>query len=416
MDSIVRKRTPSGIDVIFDRRKGDKTVTCGIWVNTGSADDGKHYGMSHLLEHMVFKGTEKRSQLDIVKTVEAYGGQINAFTGRSYTCFYVKSLPEFLIKSIDILSDIFSSRRMDEEDLKMEKEVVIEENRMIADQPDQVASEEFVKIMYAGSPHSVGIGGSEKRIREITVEDILGYKVGRYTKDNTVVVVSGLCDMEAVMEAVDRGLSGIADVKQEILWTPVDYKPQFSHIDKDSNAVHIELGGPSVSALNEDKLIVRILSLILGGGMSSRLFQHVREELGLVYTIYAGSHTNSQAGFIEVYTSTAAEKAVKTVSETKKVLEEVKNGVTSEEIEMAKKIATSSLMFGSENTHTRMTRIGASYVVAKELMSEDEEVAKINALTEADIKRVIDQLMNFEDFSGVSVGNKELDWQAAWNL
>lgn len=414
MDRIVKKTTPAGIDVIFDTRKGDRTVTCGIWVNTGSADDGEHYGMSHLLEHMVFKGTEKRSQLDIVKTVESFGGQINAFTGRSYTCFYVKSLPEFLAKSIEILSDMFSSRRMDEDDLKMEKEVVIEENRMIADQPDEVANEEFVKIMYSGSPHAVGIGGSEERIKAITVDDILSYKIGRYTKDNTVVVVSGACDQDEVMQAVDRGLSGLGGKKDEILWTPVKYRPKFSHIEKDSNATHIMLGGPSVSALDEDKTVVRLLTLVLGGGMSSRLFQKLREEQGLVYTIYAGSHSNSQAGFLEIYTSTAQAKAEKTVREVKKVLQELKQGVSAEEIAMVKKIATSSLMFGSENTRTRMTRIGAGYVVAKELLSEDDEADKINSLKAEDIKRLIDKLISFEDFSGVSVGKGALDWELAW--
>lgn len=414
-DYIVKKTTPGGIEVVFDRRAGDRTVTCGIWIKTGSADDGQHSGISHLLEHMVFKGTEKRSQLDIVKSVESYGGNINAFTGRAYTCFYVKSLPEFVNKSIEILSDMVSSRRMDPKDLEMEKGVVIEENRMLSDQPDEVASEEFIKIMYAGSPHAIEIGGSDDSVNAISVDDILGYKIRRYTKDNVVVVVSGVCDMDGVMEAIDKGLEGLEDKKRDIIWTPIDYKHKFSHIEKDSNATHLMLGGPGLTATDQDRYAARIMALMLGGGMSSRLFQKVREEKGLVYSIYASNHANSQGGFSEIYTSTSHDKAQATISEVRKVLSDFKDGFDSEEVEMAKQIAAASIMYASENTRGRMTHIGTAYVVADELISEDQEVEIIRSLKDEDIRRVIDRTMNFDEFSGVSVGKGQVAWEDAWN-
>lgn len=395
---------PSGIDVIFDRDVSDKVFSLGIWFNTGSADDGENLGISHLIEHMLFKGTENRSQLDIAKQVEAFGGNINACTSREYTCYYIKALSENVKQTFDILADMITSPKIDYEDLKMEKRVVIEENKMLSDQPDEAASEQFIKTLFSGSPMGNEIGGNEESVSDITVEDIRRYMNDRYTKDNLVVCISGNFNEEEVLDCIENSLSKLPTKKKNNIWTLVDYKPRFQSIYKESNATHLMIGCPTVKANSVRENAMSLITMMLGGSMTSRLFQQIREKLGLAYSVYATNVSNSQSGMLEIYTSFSYEKLSTVVSEIRGVLKDFKRGFTVEEFNIANKICESSLLFGSETSSSRMFRYGAKYMLGKRLESIEESIDKIKSVKIKDVEELSQSIIDFPKFSAVAVG------------
>ena len=347
---IEKIRTNSGIEVIFDRLESISTCSVGVFVKTGSRDESDtEEGISLVLEHMVFKGTPTRNYFEISEEIDYLGANVNAHTTKEETVFYINALTQFLGKSVDILFDIVTNSTIDEKELEKEKDVIVEEIKMYKDSPDDLVFE----MNYADSingQYGKPIIGTEASVKGFTADEIRKYYKERYTKDNILIVVSGNFDKE--------------EINQVNLC--------ISHQREDYNS--------------KNKIYTDILANIIGGSMSSRLFQEIREKNGLAYSVYTYNQYYLSGGLTSTYIGTNLEnyeKAIEiTLSEFKKLRE---NGVTEDELQKAKNKYMSRIAFAMENPRSRMGILGNYYIRKNEILDSEKMKNEVNAVKLEDV-------------------------------
>jgi len=408
---IVNKKLNCGVRIVMEEIPYVRSVSIGIWVKAGSVDEtAKNSGISHFIEHMLFKGTEKRSAKKIAEDVDKIGGQINAFTGKEATCYYLKTLSDNIDKAADILVDMFLNSKFDEEEMEKEKRVVCEEIKMIEDSPEDYAHDIISELIFKGTPLAKSIIGTPKSLQGITRKAIKKYIAEEYTRDNIVVSICGCFNQDHVCELFDSKLIALNAHKEPKVHDVVEYKPNYKVKVKDIEQSHICLGLKGV-AIDDDRYYpLMLLNNIMGGSMSSRLFQNIREEKGLAYSVYSMSSSFSNTGYFNIYAGVSHEKVRDAIGGIQDELRALaKGGVTEEELETAKEQMKGSYIFSLENVNGRMFSNGKNMLLLNKIYTPEEVLASIDAVTPDDIRDISEMVTDIRNYSGVLVGRNQTD-------
>jgi predicted Zn-dependent peptidase len=398
------KRTvlPSGLRIVTEEVSEVRSAAIGVWVNVGSRDeDRKSQGASHFLEHLLFKGTETRSALDISSAIEAVGGEMNAFTSKEYTCYYARVIDSDLPIAIDVIADLITSSLCRSEDVDAERKVVLEEISMRDDDPSDLVHEVFAESFYGKSSLGRSILGSEASIRKISRDSIYSYYREKYRPHQMVISIAGNIKHKKVVAAVEsamaRGDFLASESAPEIrsAGTVSSNKSQVGLLWRKSEQAHLFLGVPSVARDDSRRFAVGVLSAALGGGMSSRAFQEVREKRGLAYSVYSYAQQFSETGHFGFYAGTSPEKSGEVVSIFRELMSDVaKKGLTQEELQRAQGAVRGSLVLSQEDTGSRMSRIGKSELVYGHTLGFDQILRQISSVNSDDIKSVASEILN----------------------
>lgn len=361
----------------------------------------------------MFKGTTNRSAREIAELIDAAGGQLNAFTGKERTCYYARVLDEQLPIAAELLADMFLNSVFDPQETEKEKSVVIEEIRMCEDSPDELVHDLFATAVLGSHPLGLSVLGSEENIRAMKREDILEFIANHYVPGNLVVAAAGNVTHEQVVAQVEKYFSSLPSNPLTTNSMPLDKPGKVALKYKEIEQVHLCIGGLGVPRHDEDKFAVYVLDVILGGGMSSRLFQQLREERGLVYSTYSYHACFQDAGVFGVYAGTGPDNVRQVVHIIQDEFDRlVQEGVTPEELHRGKEQLKGSLMLGLESTAARMSRIAKSELFYEAILTPDELAAKIDAVTVEMVQRVARRLLS-APLTAAAIGpTEEVLWQA----
>ncbi|CAN5884373.1 pitrilysin family protein [soil metagenome] len=410
-DTNVRMREfPGGLRVFSEPLDEATSVSLGVWIRAGSRDEKDSVaGITHLMEHMLFKGTPDMNALGIAEAFESIGAQENAATGEEYTVLYARFLPEHLERALDIMSDMVLRPTL--ADLEREREVIVEEIKMYEDRPDQMADEHLSSLIFHEDTLGRPIIGSAETVRGVVHDTLKHFHHNTYTAPNVFIVGAGKLDQDAFEQMVHEKLADLPDGETfERKADPKPPKSRFLFKFKETEQYHVSIGSLGIPASSEDRYAMAALNNVLGGGMSSRLFQEVREKRGLAYAVYSYHHGYSDTGAIKTYvgsTTGNVEEAVKVIAEQfGKVQQEQ---ISDEELERTKQQLKSSTLLALESTAARMTRIGRSVITEAELLSPEEIADRIEAVTADEIQSLAKKHLNLNDMYLSAVGPKELD-------
>lgn len=388
IDFVQKTSLSNGLRVVTERIDSVKSISVGIWVKTGSRNETKDQaGVTHFLEHMLFKGTEKRTAFDIALSMESVGGFLNAFTSSEYTCYYARCVDQEIERALDVLSDMVLNPSFPEEEVEKEKKVVIEEMKMYRDSPDDYLFEEFTTRMFDGHQLGRPILGFEETVSSFTREDLYNYMSDRYRAGNLLVSVAGNVDHDRVLELVSGyfGALPASDVENED--QPMkDMSKDKLLLTKSIEQTHYLLGRRGMNFNHEDKYLLLLANTVLGGGMSSRLHQNVREKYGYCYSIQTFNQSYSDSGIWGVYVGTDKEYVEHVhelvVSELNKIREEL---VPEKELKEAKSQLKGKLLLSQENTSNRMMRMAKSELYFGRFVTLDELEENIDKVTAEEI-------------------------------
>jgi len=408
--NIMRKDLPGGLRVFSEPLVEATSVSLGLWIRAGSRDEMDEVaGISHLMEHMLFKGTPDMDALGIAQAFEGIGAQENAATGEEFTVLYARFLPEHLGRALDIMSDMVLRPTL--ADLEREREVIVEEIKMYEDRPDQLADEYLSSLIFHEDPLGRPIIGSAETVRGVDHDTLKDFHSHTYTASNIFVVAAGKLDPDDVERRVEEKLSGLPGgepfVREARPRTP---ESRFFFRFKETEQYHVSLGSLGIPAKSEDRYAMAALNNVLGGGMSSRLFQEVREKRGLAYAVYSYHQGYSDAGAIKTYvgsTTGNVEEAVRVIVEQLgRIMDEE---VEEEELVRTKQQLKSSTLLALESTSARMNRVGRSIITGAELLTPEEISARIEAVTPQDIAHLAREHLRTDRMYLSAVGPKELD-------
>lgn len=403
------KKLKNGIPVLMDKIDSINTVSFGVFVNTGSKKELKEEcGISHLLEHMMFKGTKTKTAKDISEIIDNEGGVMNAYTGKERTVYYVQMLSSKLSIGIEVLGDMFLNSTFSEENFQKEKNVVIEEIRMYSDIPEEVIHEKNSFLLIDG-PQGFPVAGTEESVKNISREMLVNYFNEQYKAGNILIAIAGNFDEKELMDKLEETFGKIENSKSIREYNgEMKLKAGENIIKKDINQVHICFNTHGVSTKDDRRYVLAIISNTIAGNMSSRLFQKIREEKGLAYSVFSYSSSYEEGGMFTVYAGT-------TKKDYKEVLDIIENefdnimkeGITEVELQRSKNQFLSAATFGLESSKGRMTRLGASYFLFNEVQDLDEILKKIEKITVEDIKKVAKEIFNKKYYSKTIYGNIE---------
>lgn len=403
-DSVVRRTVlPSGVRILSESVPGARSVTVGYWVAVGSRDEEPHgYGSTHFLEHLLFKGTTSRSALDIAVSFDAVGGEHNAITGKEHTCYYAKVRDRDLPMAIEVLSDMITSSLIDPVEFENERGVILEELAMADDDPGDVVSERFFEAVFGDHPLGRPIGGSKETIAAVTRERVWDHYLANYRPRDLVITVAGAVDHDELVANVARSLTTAGwDLDTPSLPVPrrvesgliVDRSRDFIGVDRPNGQANIMLGVPGLAAADDRRFVLAIANAVLGTGMSSRLFQEVREKRGLAYSVYSFAASYSDAGVVGLYAGCSPAKAgivgELMLNEFRRVAAE---GITTEELERARGQLSGASVLALEDSDTRMSRLGRAEITLGEFADLDESLRRLALVTRDDVQQLMTEL------------------------
>ena len=386
-DPINITRLPSGLLVVTERMDRVETVSLGAYVASGTRNEtAEENGVSHFLEHMAFKGTARRSAAAIAEEVENVGGHINAYTAREQTAYYVKLLKEDLALGADIIGDILTHSSFEPAEIERERGVILQEIGQANDTPDDIIFDYFQETAFPGQPMGRPTLGTETLIRAMSRSSLTGYMRQHYTTGNVVVTATGNLQHEQVVDLVGEHFADLETRSAEAV-QPGAYKGGEFRRERELDQVHVVLGFPSVGYGDPDYYPVLLLSTLLGGGMSSRLFQEVREKRGLVYSVYAFNAPFLDGGLFGIYAGTGESEAKELLPVTIEELRKVQRQIGQAELDRARAQVKSSLLMSLESTGSRCEQLARQYQVFGRLIPVAETVAKLNAVSIDDVRR-----------------------------
>lgn len=396
MNNVKIEKLQNGLTVITDYVPTVETVLVGLMASVGSVNESEELnGVSHFLEHMAFKGTVSRSYTDIAEMIEDIGGDINAYTSKDHTFYYTKVLKEYLENGIDILSDIIQNSVFDEEETNKEKHVILQELYNSLDTPDDIIYDYFTETAYPNQSLGRPILGSEESIKSITPEKLRNYIKTNYCADKLFLIVSGNMEHQKVVELANKYFTKLVPAGN--CPTPHSkYVGGFFKTQKQLEQTQFMLGFESSPLLNrKDIFAENVLNNVLGGGMSSRLFQEVREKQNLVYGIYSSMNNYDDTGCLYICTSTDEEKINKVIdATTSEILKICKDGITKKELDRAKISYKAGLLMGLESTSVRMRMLGRQMQHFNKIIPNEESVALIESITLDDIVNVANKVFS----------------------
>lgn len=390
-------RLENGLRIVGEEIPSLRSVSIGIWIATGSRYENEaNNGISHFLEHMLFKGTEKYTAREIAEVFDGIGGQVNAFTSKEYTCFYAKVLDEHFDIALDTLSDMLLHSAFQQEEMDKEKKVVIEEIRMYQDTPDELVMDILAENIYGKHPLGYTILGLEDNLKSFSSEELRTYVGAHYRPDNIVIAIAGNVSQEKAVSAVEQlfaGMPAVSERTESSLVKPPFYT-NFQVREKDIEQVHICLAADGLEAGHPDLYALVLMNNALGNSSSSRLFQEIREERGMAYSVFSFHSSYQDSGMFGVYAGTSPEHVDEVLRLIIDICDEMaENGLTVEELRKGKDQVKGSMMLSLESSSSRMSRLGKNELVLGREVLLDETIAGINAVTQADVKRVAQSLL-----------------------
>jgi predicted Zn-dependent peptidase len=393
---------PGGLRVITEQIPGVRSAAFGIWVGVGSRDESPaQAGAAHYLEHLLFKGTPTRSALDISAAIDAVGGEMNAFTSKEYTCFYARVLDDDLPLAVDVVSDLVTSALLRDADVHGERDVILEEIAMRDDDPGDLVHEEFADAMFGPTPLGRPILGTVETIEAITPRAIRSFYRRRYRPENMVVAAAGSVDHATVARLVRRAFAAAGMLDGDALPT-LPREGRFRTrgagdvrvIAKTTEQANVVLGVPGLSRDDDRRFALGVLNAAVGGGMSSRLFQEIREKRGLAYSVFSFTSHYADTGMFGVYAGCLPKKVHDVLEITRDELATVaEHGITDEELLRGKGQMRGGLVLGLEDTGSRMSRIGKAELLAGRLWSTAEVLDAIESVTVDDVRAVAATLL-----------------------
>ena len=391
-----RTELPGGVTVLTESMDGVRSVAMGLWFAVGSrTEEPTEAGMSHFLEHMMFKGTATRTAADISESFDRLGAELNAFTSKEYTCYYSRFLDEHLGTAVEVIADMVCNSLLDEKAITSEKEVVLEEISRHEDAPDDSIHDVFADALWPGHPLGRPILGTEESVSAFDREAAVRYHAGHYRPKDLVVVATGNVRHDDLVSLASQHLCLPDGAPGERPRVSPEQPRTLSVRSKDTEQAHICWGVPGLEAGHDDRFVLAVLDSILGGGMSSRLFQEIREKRGLAYAVYSYHNLFRETGSVTVYVGTRPSNASEVVGlvrrETTSVAED---GVSEEELSRSKECIKGHLVLGLESTRSRMTRLGKSEITDSEILSIDEIVGRVEAVTAEDVRELAQRLFS----------------------
>lgn len=399
----------NGLKIITENIPYVKSITIGVWIKTGSKYESlNNNGVAHFIEHMIFKGTTSKSAKEIADLVDGVGGQINAFTSKEYTCYYIKVLDSHLDLAIDLLSDMLFNSVFDEQEINKERSVIFEEINMYEDSPEDLVHELLATTLFKNNTLGFPILGIEDSLNKIDRKVMIEYTKLNYVSNNSVLSVAGNFDENKLLEAIESKFGQWKP--NENIKDPSDlitYHNEHVYKQKDIEQTHICIGFPSVSLKSKNLYSIFILNNILGGSMSSRLFQKVREEHGLVYSIYSYPSSYTDAGLLVIYAGMNPGNFEEVCSLIFQELNEIKiNGISESDLAKTKEQLKGNYILGLESTSSRMTSIGRSELLLGKINSPKEVIALIDQVTLADMRDTINAVIDFSKISSAMISKE----------
>ncbi len=400
----------NGIPVVMEPFRNVRSVAVGIWVKVGSRfETSDKSGISHFLEHMFFKGTRKRSTRDIAVDTDSMGGDLNAFTTRENTAFYIKVLDEYLEKGVELLSDIFVNSTFPEDELEKEKKIIREEIKMVEDTPDDYVHDLFSQMVWGNEGLGQPILGRRETISSFTREDILSHIRKYYGSKDIVVACAGNFVPEELMAFLGKRLGGLrhgTEIRKGAL--PV-FQGNVKVYTKDISEAHICIGVPGISQVSEDRYAFFLLNTILGAGVSSRLFQEIREKRGLAYSVYSFTSSYMDTGLWGVYAGVSRKRLAEVAELVVNEMLQLTDTLSESEMERAKKHLKGNLILSLESTSSRMNNIARQEMYFGRYISSEEIIESVEKVKMKDIKAVSERLLKKDLFAITAYGPLQKD-------
>lgn len=404
------KQLSNGLRVVLEPMPYLQTAAFGVWVKVGSVNEtSENNGIAHMIEHMLFKGTTNRTAKQIADETAFIGGDMNAFTSKECTSYYVTTLSEHLEKAIEITGDMINNSIFDKESLRKEKGVIIEEIDMYDDSPEDLVHEILQKRIWDKHPLGFQISGTKTVVRKTTRDDILTFKNAYYVADRMVISCAGNYDTNRVMELLEEQFGHIKKSAGEV--TSADC-PTFHKVlwkkQKDVEQLHLNLAFEGVSYESDSRFVYSILNSVYGSSINSRLFMTIREEMGSTYSIYSYGSSHEFTGLHHIYAAMNPTQAVEVVKKSIDIMEEIKkNSITEKELAMTKEQLKTELIMGNESAKSRMNSNAKAILLRGEIIPFDEVIKKVNEVTLDDVKQFANELFNIDQCALALVGNLE---------
>ncbi|MDI6810027.1 MAG: pitrilysin family protein [Candidatus Eisenbacteria bacterium] len=397
---------PGGITVVAEKIPAVRSLAIGVWVKNGSRDESRSQnGISHFIEHMVFKGTKRKNAYEIAHSLESIGGNLDAFTAREFTCYYARVLDEYLEQAIDVLSDIVCDSLFEKASVDREKQVVTEEIMSYEDTPDELVHDLFADTIWSDHPLGGSILGSRESVDSFTSETVRGYFEERYGPERIVISLAGSFDCEAALKAIEKSFHFPGNGKERATVPPGAFDPRVRNFNRDLSQQYICFGTRGIPFTHPDRMSLLLLTTMVGGGMSSRLFQSVREREGLAYSVFSYADFYRDTGLFGCFIGANPKQGKNALRCAMKELDELKKGgMKKSELDSAKAQLKGNLLMGLESMSNRMTRLAKSELYYGRNVTPDELVSSIEQVKEEEVLRVANGILNPEEFSLVVLG------------
>ncbi|WP_298269620.1 pitrilysin family protein [Geobacter sp.] len=386
----------NGVRIISEYMPHVHSVSIGIWVANGSRHERReHNGVAHFIEHLLFKGTERRTSLDIAREIDSVGGVLNAFTSREYVCYYAKVLDKFLPKTVDLLADIFLYSTFDPEEIEKERKVVLQEISMLEDTPDDFIHDLFHRSFWQGHPLGMSILGSVDSIVGLTRDAILSHKDSKYRSDDIIISVAGNVRHEELLSLLEGLFGRIPGGSGRDFCHLPTYEKRVEIVEKDLEQMHICLGTRALPQNHPRRFEVYLINTILGGSMSSRLFQEIRERLGLAYSVYSYVVSHTDAGSLVIYAGTAPDKLDDVLDITAAELKRLKSEpVSQSELDASREQIKGNMLLSLESTDNRMTKLAKNEIYFGRYMPLAELTDGFDAVTPEGIQSLAGEIFD----------------------
>lgn len=397
----------NGVSIVMEQMEWVRSISLGIFIKNGSINEDKTTnGISHFIEHMLFKGTKTRTAKQIAEEMDNIGGQLNAFTSKEYTCYYARVLDTHIDKSIDILTDMLFNSKFDNVDIEKEAKVILEEIDMYEDSPEDAVFANLQKNVFKNTPLGYSVLGTKKNVSSFKRQDFIDYIDKKYTGENIVVAIAGNFDRQKVLESIKNKMGKIPkgipnkEANQKYLYVPTKVK-QFKEIEQ----LHLVIGFDGVSLNDKNNYAMSLLNTVLGGGMSSILFQKIREEQGIAYSIYSYNTSYINNGIFNIYVGLNKNQLKNTINIVTNELNLLKKEkISKQQIEKTKEQLKSNYIMGLESTSNRMSSIGRSKILLDIIKTPDQIIDEVDKIKKENIDYLIETIFNMDKMSISLVG------------
>lgn len=401
------KTLKNGITVVSESLKHVRSVSIGIWIKNGSRNENwETNGISHFIEHMLFKGTYKRSAKDIAYEMDAVGGQLNAYTSKDYTCYYTRTLDTHYTTALDIMSDMILNSKFDESEIKKELNVILEEIDMYEDSPEELVSDILQEAVWKDMPLGFPILGTEESIAKFNKSSLKEYYRKSYIPQNTIISVAGNFETEKMIYDIERYFGDWSSNISPLKVKSTSYRQAIVKRQKDIEQLHICFGFKGISAVSDDIFTLNVFNSIFGDGMSSKLFQKIREDNALAYSVYSEMYNYIDDGLFAVYVGMSSEQLDSVFKIIKNEIENIKSGnLLKTDVERAKEQLKSNFIIGLENTNNRMSSIGRTQLLLGYVETPEYIIDKINSIDTNRVLDIADRILDIDSMSISAVGD-----------